>query len=177
MSLKNRLWMGAVVVPLFLAACSSTPTEEGIASVSDREIAGPSVAGVASGSPAEALLAEIKNPQHPAHQRSIYFDYDRYEIKPEYQQLVVAHAQLMQKYPSVKVLIQGNADERGSREYNLALGQKRAEAVKRALTALGVSAERIEAVSLGEEKPVCFERNESCYAQNRRADILYEGEF
>lgn len=174
MSLKNRLWMGAVVVPLFLAACSSTPTEEGNAAVSDRDVAS---AAVASGSPAEALLAEIKNPKHPAHQRSIYFDFDRYEIKPEYQQLVVAHAQLMQKYPSVKVLIQGNADERGSREYNLALGQKRAEAVKRALAALGVSAERIEAVSLGEEKPVCVERNESCYAQNRRADILYEGEF
>jgi peptidoglycan-associated lipoprotein len=83
----------------------------------------------------------------------------------------------MQKYPTVKVLIQGNADERGSREYNLALGQKRAEAVKQALSALGVAAERIEAVSLGEEKPVCTERNESCYAQNRRADILYEGEF
>ncbi|GAB6080586.1 peptidoglycan-associated lipoprotein Pal [Hydrogenophilus thermoluteolus] len=174
MGLHLRQWMVVMVAPAVLAACSSTPTEEGNVGVSDRDVA---ASAVASGSPSEALLAEIKNPAHPAHQRSIYFDFDRYEIKPEYQSLVVAHAQLMQKYPTVKVLIQGNADERGSREYNLALGQKRAEAVKQALAALGVAAERIEAVSLGEEKPVCTERNESCYAQNRRADILYEGEF
>jgi len=174
MSFRRRLWLGVLVAPLFLTACSSAPTEEGTAPVSDRAV---QTAPVASGSPAEALLSEIKDAAHPAHQRSIYFDFDRYEIKPEYQSLVVAHAQLMQKYPTVKVLIQGNADERGSREYNLALGQKRAEAVKQALAALGVAAERIEAVSLGEEKPVCTERNESCYAQNRRADILYEGEF
>jgi peptidoglycan-associated lipoprotein len=173
--MTRRFLIGVLLTPLVLAACSSTPTEEGSAGVEDRQVGATSA--VASGSPVEALLAEIRNPNHPAHQRSIYFDFDRYEIKPEYQTLVVAHAQVMAKYPQVKVLIQGNADERGSREYNLALGQKRAEAVKRALVALGVAETRIEAVSLGEEKPVCTERSESCYAQNRRADILYEGEF
>ena len=75
------------------------------------------------------------------------------------------------------MLIQGNADERGSREYNLALGQKRAEAVKKSLLLLGAKEEQVEAVSLGEEKPRCTEHSEACWAENRRADILYTGEF
>lgn len=75
------------------------------------------------------------------------------------------------------MLIQGNADERGSREYNLALGQKRAEALKKMLTLLGAREEQVEAVSLGEEKPRCSEANEACWSQNRRDDMLYTGEF
>ncbi|MCX7946487.1 MAG: peptidoglycan-associated lipoprotein Pal [Hydrogenophilus sp.] len=178
MTVRMRGWLAAVGMAMLAAGCSSTAVEEGTASVEERGVAtGAIPTPVGGGAPREALLREIADPKHPAHARSIYFDYDRYEIKPEYQNLVVAHARLMSKYPTVRVLIQGNADERGSREYNLALGQKRAETVKQALVALGVAAERIEAVSLGEEKPVCFERSEHCYAQNRRADILYEGEF
>ncbi len=174
---RTLRWSGLVLaMALGVVACSSTPVEEGVAGVEDRGLSS-SAAAVGTGSAAERLLAEIRDPSHPAHQRSIYFDFDRYDIKPEYQGLVTAHARLLQKYPEVNVLIQGNADERGSREYNLALGQKRAEAVKRALMALGVAENRIEAVSLGEEKPVCLERAEECYAKNRRADILYPGEF
>jgi peptidoglycan-associated lipoprotein len=77
----------------------------------------------------------------------------------------------------MKMLIQGNADERGSREYNLALGQKRSDAVKKALQLLGAREDQLESVSLGEEKPVCTELTEPCWAQNRRGDMLYSGEF
>jgi peptidoglycan-associated lipoprotein len=77
----------------------------------------------------------------------------------------------------MKMLVQGNADERGSREYNLALGQKRSDAIKKAMTLFGATDGQIESVSLGEEKPRCTERTEDCYAQNRRGDILYSGEF
>jgi peptidoglycan-associated lipoprotein len=77
----------------------------------------------------------------------------------------------------MKMLIQGNTDERGSREYNIALGQKRADAVRQALTLLGAKEVQIESVSLGEEKPRCTEATESCFAQNRRGDMLYSGEF
>jgi peptidoglycan-associated lipoprotein len=109
--------------------------------------------------------------------RSVYFDFDSYSLKTDYQPLVQMHANYLLNYPNRRVLIQGNTDDIGTSEYNLALGQKRAEAVRRALTVLGVPDSRIEAVSLGEEQPVaqCSSSNkggQGC-ALNRRADILY----
>ena len=109
--------------------------------------------------------------------RVVYFDYDSYVIKDQYRPLVEAHAKFLVSHPKVKMLIQGNTDERGSREYNLALGQKRADAVKKALGLLGVSEGQRESVSLGEEKPSCSNSGESCWAANRRGDMLYSGEF
>ena len=106
-------------------------------------------------------------------ERLVYFDYDSYVIKDEYRPLVAAHAKFLASNPKMKVLIQGNADERGSREYNLALGQKRAEALKKNLATLNVKEDQLEAVSLGEEKPRCTESTDECWAQNRRADLRY----
>ena len=122
-------------------------------------------------------LAALKDPKSAVFNRSIFFDYDQYTIKDEFKPLVDAHAKLLAKNPGIKMMIQGNADERGSREYNLALGQKRAEAVKKALMLLGGQEAQIESVSLGEEKPRCTDQTESCWAQNRRGDMLYSGEF
>ncbi|MFI4923197.1 MAG: peptidoglycan-associated lipoprotein Pal [Burkholderiales bacterium] len=109
-------------------------------------------------------------------ERSIYFDFDKSIIKDQYQPLVKAHAQYLANNSSSRITIQGNCDERGSREYNLGLGQRRADAEKHALTVLGVSKSQIETVSFGKEKPRCTEHNESCWSQNRRADIVYQGE-
>jgi len=109
-------------------------------------------------------------------QRSIYYDYNRYDIKDKYVPLIEAHANFLLLHPDLKITIQGNCDDRGSREYNLALGQRRAEGGKRALSLLGVADEQMEAVSLGAEKPVAFGQNEESWAQNRRSDILYVGE-
>ena len=125
----------------------------------------------------EALLAQLKDPNSPLSKRIIYFDYDSYVIKDSYASLISAHAKVLAANPKLKMLIQGNTDERGSREYNLALGQKRAEAVKRALMLLGVQEAQLESVSLGEEKPRCEDRTEACYGENRRGDMLYSGEF
>jgi peptidoglycan-associated lipoprotein len=106
--------------------------------------------------------------------RQIFFDLDQYTIKPEYQGVVQATADFLKGKPKVRVVVQGNTDERGSSEYNLSLGQKRAEAVRKALGVLGVADDRIEAVSLGEEKPMSECHNESCWSKNRRADIVYQ---
>ena len=127
-------------------------------------------------------LAALKDPKSAVFNRSIFFDYDQYTIKDEFKPLVDAHAKLLAKNPGIKMMIQGNADERGSREYNLALGQKRADAVKRSLALLGVKDDQIESVSLGEEKPKNPGHDESAWSENRRADILYKapdgrGEF
>ena len=106
---------------------------------------------------------------------SVFFDYDQFTVRDEFKGLIEANAAYLKKNPAAKLLIQGNTDERGSREYNLALGQKRANAVKEAIEILGADSARVEAASLGEEKPRCEQATEDCYAQNRRADFLYQG--
>ncbi len=162
-----------------IAGCGTAggPEQPG-ADVEDRsakKIDGTEVKPVTAGDPMGAALAAVK--QGVLAKRSVFFDYDSYAIKDEFKALVEAHAKFLVANPKVKMLIQGNADERGSREYNLALGQKRAEALKKMLTLLGAREDQVEAVSLGEEKPRCSEANESCWSQNRRDDMLYTGEF
>jgi peptidoglycan-associated lipoprotein len=119
---------------------------------------------------------QLGEPGSALAQRSIYYEYNRYDINDEYVPLIEAHANFLLLHPDLKITIQGNCDDRGSREYNLALGQRRAEGVKRALSLLGVSDEQMEAVSLGAEKPVAFGQDEDSWARNRRSDILYIGE-
>jgi peptidoglycan-associated lipoprotein len=117
---------------------------------------------------------ELNNPNGPLAKRSVYFDFDSYSVKDDYQSLLQQHARYLKSHPERHVLIQGNTDERGTSEYNLALGQKRAEAVRRALSLMGVADSQIEAVSLGKEKPMADGHDEASWAQNRRADIVYQ---
>ena len=124
-----------------------------------------------------SAFAALKDPKSILSKRSIYFDYDKFDVKDEFRPLVEAHAKFLRENPSAKMLIQGNADERGSREYNVGLGQRRSDTVKRALLLLGAKEGQIESVSLGEEKPVCTEHAEGCWAKNRRDDMLYNGEY
>ena len=110
-------------------------------------------------------------------QLSIYYDYDQFEIKNEYHGTVEAHANYLRENPGTKMVVQGNADERGSREYNLALGQRRSESVKKRLLLLGVKGNQVESVSLGEEKPSCTDHAENGWWKNRRGDIRYSGQY
>jgi peptidoglycan-associated lipoprotein len=172
----------AAALTLLLAACASQAPapEQNPAGVQDGKtnpVGGATATPIASSAVDPYSLAALKDPSSAVFKRSIFFDYDQYAIKDEFKPLIEAHAKFLAKNPSIKMLIQGNADERGSREYNLALGQKRAEAVKKALALLGAREEQLEAVSLGKEKPRCSESTEACWAQNRRGDMLYSGEF
>jgi peptidoglycan-associated lipoprotein len=106
-----------------------------------------------------------------------FYDFDKYDVKDEYKPMVDAHAKYLRENTGTRMLIQGNTDERGSREYNIALGQRRAESVKRMLLLLGGREDQIEAVSLGEEKPRATGSGEEAWAQNRRSDMLYPGEY
>lgn len=105
--------------------------------------------------------------------RIVYFDYDSYVIKPEFQSLLETHSRFIKAAPNRKVMIEGHTDERGGREYNLALGQKRAEAVRRSLGLLGVQDSQVEAVSFGKEKPAAQGGTEAVHSQNRRAELSY----
>ena len=170
----------ATVTAVFLAACSSQPPapEQKPAAVEERNASAVAEPGLVKSDKMDPYgLAALKDPKSILSKRNVFFDFDQYVIKDEFKPLIDAHARLLVANPSVKMLIQGNADERGSREYNLALGQKRAEAVKKALLLLGAKEDQVEAVSLGEEKPRCTGQTEECWSQNRRDDILYTGEY
>ena len=143
----------SLAIVALIAGCSSG-TKLNEAPVVDRGAAGQG--GAASG------VARI-----------IYFDFDSYTVKPEFQQLIDGHARFLKANPNRHVSIEGHTDERGGREYNLALGQKRSEAVRRALVLVGVSDAQIEAVSFGKEKPAAQGSGEDVWAQNRRAEITY----
>ena len=119
----------------------------------------------------------LKDPNSGLGKRSVFYDLDRYDVKDEYRTLLQAHGKYLAEHRSSKMLVQGNCDERGSREYNIALGQKRAEGVKRMLVLMGATDSQVEPVSLGEEKPRCSEHAEGCWSQNRRSDMLYSGEY
>jgi peptidoglycan-associated lipoprotein len=116
----------------------------------------------------------LNDPNSPLAKRSIYYDFDKSEIKDEFKPLIQAHAGYLTGHPATKVRIEGNCDERGSREYNLALGQRRADSVKAALKLLGATDSQIDTVSWGEEKPKAAGHDEAAWAQNRRSDIVYE---
>ncbi|TXT35737.1 MAG: peptidoglycan-associated lipoprotein [Comamonadaceae bacterium] len=106
--------------------------------------------------------------------RVVYFDYDSFVIKPEFQSVIAANARLAKAQPSRKLAIEGHTDESGGREYNLALGQKRADAVRNALAILGVPQSQMESVSFGKEKPAVTGSDEAAYAKNRRSEIRYQ---
>ncbi len=180
-----RAILTAVLATAFLAvvgACTTTPEDQKPADVVDK--GSPTKPGATTVTPVDATrkpggagVGALKDPNNVLSKRSIYFDFDKFDVKDEYRPIVEAHAKYLRENPSAKVLIQGNADERGSREYNVGLGQRRSDAVKRMMSLLGVKESQIEAVSLGEEKPVCGEHSEECWAKNRRDDILHSGEY
>ena len=165
----------SVIVAFLLAACGTTSDldDKTGASVETR---GGITPVTADGMDGRALPPELTDPKNILSKRSIYFDYDRYDVKADYKDLVTAHARFLAKNPQFRLLIQGNTDDRGSREYNLALGQKRADSIKNMLTLFGAPEDQVESVSLGKEKPKNSGANESAWAENRRGDLKYPNE-
>lgn len=179
MSMKKIVLLA--VVSVVLAACSSVPLG-GNPPVEDRS------SGTGSGSGASSAVSPVTTAPVDdgraaqgdasanaiaAVSRLVYFDYDSYVIKPEFQTLIDAHARYLKADRNRKAVIEGHTDERGGREYNLALGQRRAEAVRRALGLLGVADAQVEAVSFGKEKPAVQGTGEAVWSKNRRAEIVY----
>jgi peptidoglycan-associated lipoprotein len=174
----------AVAAAGLIGACATTE-EQAAAGVEDRTpVAGKPGAEATpiarvdlTGKPSAQPVSALKDPGSILSKRSIYYEYDKFDIKDEYRPVVEAHAKHLRENPGARMLIQGNADERGSREYNVALGQRRSDSVKKMLMLLGARETQIESVSLGEEKPVCTEHAEECWWKNRRGDMLYGGEY
>ena len=152
---------GASSAPIATPPVTSPPP------VASRMIEAPSAAGV------DPIL---KDPKNILSRRSVMFEYDSDVIRDEFRPMLQAHAKYLADKSGSKLLIQGNCDERGSREYNIALGQKRADAVKKLMQLLGASEIQVETVSFGKEKPKSDGHDEGAYAQNRRVEIIYVGE-
>jgi peptidoglycan-associated lipoprotein len=186
----NKHLMVGILLAVSLAACSSKPVKEAPKpAVEDKspkttqtappkapEPAAPETATTKPMTESTITVNPLKDPNNILSQRSVFFDYDKDEVKPEYRPLVEAHAKYLLAHPDARVSLQGNTDERGTREYNLSLGQRRSVAVKKVMNLLGVQDKQIETVSYGEEKanPNC--RDETCWKVNRHADIVYQGE-
>jgi peptidoglycan-associated lipoprotein len=184
MSANRIVFFAALAVLLSLAACSGGPvSEQPGAGVEDRTpVAKPETTSTAPVTKVDVTGTDITG-QDPAvktgvlAQRAIFYDLDQYDVKDQYKPLVEAHAKYLRDHPGRKMLIQGNTDERGSREYNVSLGQRRSDGVKKMLLLLGAKEDQVESVSLGEEKPKSEGHDEEAWAQNRRSDILYQGEY
>lgn len=178
--MKRQLFSMVIAVALtaILAACSSNvkldevPVESRTATPVTAQ---PGTSGAASTgvAPVEIMANNNAVPGPVGIAKIIYFDYDSFTLKPEFQGAVEAHAKYMAANKIRKMAIEGHTDERGGREYNLALGQKRAETVRRALGLLGVTDAQVEAVSFGKEKPAAAGSDEASLAKNRRAELSY----
>ncbi len=177
--------LALIALPLaVLAACSSTPVAA--PAPAPAPTAAPRAAAPAP-APAPALappaarstitsvsLPDYLDPKNPlSRDRSVFFDFDDFSIQSKFQDLITRHGSYLASHPNVAIKVEGNADERGSAEYNLALGQKRAQAVVSALKVMGVKDSQVEAISWGEERPRATGHDESAWAENRRADLDY----
>ena len=188
MNTKSMRWIWIAALGAGLAACSSAPTQEqSPAAVEDGKRSptqGAQTGAVGQGGVAKVDLTAktapksvLTDPSSILSRRSISYDLDQYDVQDKFKELVDAHARYLRDHPQAKMLIQGNTDERGSREYNVGLGQRRSDGVKKMLVLLGAREDQVEAVSLGEEKPKSEGHDEDAWAQNRRSDILYQGEY
>ena len=172
------------ISPLFLsiavaalAACSTTPkappVEAAKTTTTTTTTTPPPPPAPARTDDAQALAAKLRQQVADLNGKSVFFDFDAFVVKSDYDALLRDQAEFLKANPGDKLVVQGNTDERGGSEYNLALGQKRADAVRKSLSVLGVSDDRVEATSFGKEKPRATCHEESCWSQNRRVDFAH----
>ena len=176
----------AALVAIFLVGCQSTPTTQapvedksgtaGTSTPGGASTSGTNQGGVSGSQSGTSGANPLRDPNNILSKRSVYFEFDSFTVADQYKPIVEAHARYLAANRTARVTLQGHADERGSREYNIALGQKRADAVKRMMTVMGVQETIVESVSFGKEKPRNMGHDEAAWAENRRVDILYAGE-
>jgi peptidoglycan-associated lipoprotein len=179
----KRVSFAVLAIAAALYGCATTESQDSSTSAGTPSSSGSPSASPSTGSPSGGQVGSRGmasgassgtaggGMDQPDMKRSVYYEFDNYDVKPEYRALVERHARWLKANPKAKLVIEGNADERGSREYNVALGQRRAESVTKMLTLLGAKAEQIEAVSWGEEKPRSSGHDEGSWSENRRADF------
>ena len=179
--MRNILF--AALIAVALVGCKSA--EQQPAPVDDKSGTGAAgtgaetsgaTTGAVTGTTGRTGANPLKDPSNILSKRNVYFDFDSFVVKEEYKPMIEAHARYLQQNRNARMTVQGNADERGSPEYNIALGQRRADAVKRMMVLLGATDIQIETVSFGKEKPRREGHDETAWTENRRVDIVHAGE-
>ena len=169
-----KLFVAAISLAV-LAGCATKPEQKASSSgATSASSSAPSASGASVATPksADANARELARKRISSIEPAVYFDFNKFDVKSEFHNTVSAYGNYLAVMKESKILVEGNADERGTVEYNLALGQKRAEAVSIALQAIGANANNIEAISNGEEKPRNKAKSEAAFAENRRADLI-----
>lgn len=176
----QAMFAGTVLATFFLAACSNTPLNTTTTVANSAPVLDATPVAAAPTSPVAPAAAPVKriapylDPQNPlSQQRSVYFAFDQAVVAPTYDAMLALHGKFLASHPEVSIKLEGNTDAQGGAEYNLALGQKRAEAVAKALRLLGVNDRQMESVSCGKEKPKALGNDEAAFKQNRRTDLVY----
>ena len=169
----NKKLLLVLVLGLGLAGCGGDKAVKSDAAVEDKTGADAAGAGAQTRSAGTALDDKGQPSADLLAKRRIYFAFDSNTVDGENRAIVEAQAQYLVAHPQTKVVLEGHTDERGTREYNLALGERRAQAVERMLRTLGIAADRIKTVSYGEEKPVAQDHGESAWQLNRRVELVY----
>jgi peptidoglycan-associated lipoprotein len=179
---KTAVWT-AIALAAVLAGCQQNPPAEKGVAVEERNVTagntGATTSGTTGANVAGANTTQgnpLRDPRNILSKRSVFFDFDSYAVKDDFRPLIDAHGKYLQSNRQARMTIQGNTDERGSREYNIALGQRRADAVRQLMRVLGAQDAQIETVSFGKEKPRNTGHDEGAWAENRRDDIVYAGE-
>ena len=160
----------SIALVILLSACANKTINP------DGEEGSQANKGAMSGENASPTVNPLVDPTNILSKRSVYFEFDEYVVSDKYKSMVLSHARYLRENSNLNIRVQGNADERGSREYNIALGKRRADNVKRVMTLAGTPDSQIESVSYGEEKPRAVGHNEASWTENRRVDIRYQGE-
>ncbi|MFD2179957.1 peptidoglycan-associated lipoprotein Pal [Veronia pacifica] len=169
----NKLLKGlAVALPMFtLAACSSS--EQSTENAGGASTTGGTTVVTPVDNTSQTMTEQEKRNQQLRQSQTVYFNFDDSSVLPEYEEMLDAHADFLRNNANITVVVEGHADERGTPEYNIALGERRAKAVAKYLQALGVTVDQISIVSYGEEKPLVLGQNEAAYSKNRRAVLVY----
>jgi len=170
----NKLVISVVLLNLLVACAGEKPKAPEAAAAPAATAAAEAPKESAAAAPAPVAVDPLNDPAGILSKRSVYFPFDVSAVQEDDKPAVLAHAKYLNEHPDRKVRVEGNCDERGSNEYNLALGQRRADNVKKMLVLGGAKASQIETASYGEEKPRCSDHDEACWKQNRRGDIKYQ---
>jgi len=182
----NKTVFALTLCAIFLTGCSSTDEKEG--SLADGGLGGSSDASTSGlagdsglsgsdmgGSGAGGLGPEFSDPNNPLSKQTIYFMLDSSQVQEDFVAVIAAHSQYLAAHPGQRMVLEGHGDERGSREYNIALGEQRAKSVANTMKSQGVSEGQLEVVSYGEEKPAAFDHDEASWELNRRVELVYQG--
>lgn len=172
--MKYRLLLVLAMASL-LTACGSSQTKEDSAAVDDRSSDSTTDGATTFGTGGDSMnsASALDDPASPLSVRILYFEYDSSDVLPAYREVLEAHANYLAQNPNVTIALEGHADERGTREYNLALGERRAQSVRGQMMVFGPSASQLRATSYGEERPVSDGHSEEAWSQNRRVEIIY----